>query len=283
MNTTILFRQLGKSFLISLSILVCLVFLLPVAWMTATSLKPTNQIFAIPPTWIFEPTLEHYELYFGQSRILSRYGNTIIVAIGSSALSVLAGAMCGYALARSNLRGATAIATLILASRAIPPIALVVPMYMLFRRAGMLDQHITLILAYTTFLIPYAVWLTRSFFLALPPALEDAALVDGCSRMGAFFRVILPNVLPGLSATMIFCIILAWNELLFALLLTSRNAVTIPVSLAGLAADTEQGALWGPLTAIGTMTVLPVILFAMLVQKYLVRGLAAGSTSGASN
>lgn len=283
MQQAVMARKVGKVVAITLSIVICAAFLFPVLWMAITSLKPTNQIFSIPPTWTFEPTLEHYQLYFGQARIVSRYLNTIIVAVGASAVSVLAGAMCGYALARHNLRGGALLATLILASRAIPPIALVVPMYMLFRRLGMLDQQITLIIAYTTFLIPYAVWLTRGFFLALPPSLEDAALVDGCSRMGAFFRIILPNTLPGLSATLIFCIILAWNELLFALLLTNRNAVTIPVSLAGLAADTEQGALWGPLTAIGTMTVLPVIIFALAVQKYLVRGLAAGSTSGASN
>ena len=267
----------------SLSILICAVFLLPVAWMFATSLKSTKDIFSIPPTWSFEPTLEHYQLYMGQARIVSRYVNTVVVAVGSSGLSVIAGAMCGYALARLNIRGGTMLATMILASRTIPPIALVVPLYLLFRRLGMLDKQTTLILAYSTFLIPYVVWLTRGFFLALPSALEDAALVDGCSRFGAFFRIILPNALPGLSATMIFCMILAWNELLFALILTSRNAVTIPVSLAGLAADTEQGALWGPLTAIGSLTVVPVILFALAVQRYLVTGLAAGATSGASN
>lgn len=172
--------------------------------------------------------------------------------------------------------------TLILASRAIPPISLVVPMYLLFRRLGMLDKHITLILAYTTFLIPYVVWLMRGFFIALPTALEDAALVDGCSRFGAFFRIILPNTLPGLIATLIFCIILAWNELLFALILTRRNAVTIPVSLAGMAADTEQGALWGPLTAVGTLVIVPVTLFALSVQKHLVHGLASGTTSGSA-
>jgi len=276
-------QKLGTTAAATLSILLCAAFLLPVAWMVATSLKSTDQIFAIPPTWSFEPTFEHYERYLGQARIVSRYLNTIIVSIGASVLSVLVGAMCGYALARLRLRGATVIATLILVSRAIPPIALVVPMYLLFRPLGLLDKHLTLIVTYTTFLVPYVVWLSRGFFLALPTALEDAALVDGCSRLGAFFRIILPTTLPGLAATMIFCMILAWNELLFALILTNRDAVTIPVSLSGLAADTEQGALWGPLTAIGTLTVVPIIIFAMAVQKYLVTGLAAGATSGASN
>ena len=283
MAQTTLKQKLGTTAAAAASVVLCAAFLLPVAWMVATSLKSTSEIFAIPPTWSFEPTLEHYQRFAGQARIVSRYINTIIIAIGSSALSVIVGSMCGYALARLRLRGAGVIATLILVSRAIPPIALVVPMYLVFRPLGLLDQHITLIITYTSFLIPYVVWLSRGFFIALPTALEDAALVDGCSRLGAYFRIILPTALPGLAATMIFCIILAWNELLFALILTNREAVTIPVSLAGLAADTEQGALWGPLTAIGTLTVLPIIVFALFVQKYLVTGLAAGATSGATN
>jgi multiple sugar transport system permease protein len=150
-------------------------------------------------------------------------------------------------------------------------------MYMVARQFDMLDKHITLILAYTTFLVPYVVWLMRGFFMDLPPALEEAALIDGCSRLGAFFKVVVPCSLPGLTATLIFCVILAWNELLFALILTNRDAVTIPVSLAGIASDTERGALWGPLTAVGTLTVVPVVLFALAVQRYLIRGLAHGS------
>ena len=149
---------------------------------------------------------------------------------------------------------------------------------LMFRSLGMLDEHVTLILAYTTFMIPYVIWLMRGFFMALPHALEEAAALDGCTPMGAFFRVILPNVLPGLSAAFIFCVILGWNELLFALILTQRDAVTIPVSLASMAADTEQGALWGPLMAVSSLAVLPVAIFALFVQRYLVTGLAAGAT-----
>jgi multiple sugar transport system permease protein len=156
-------------------------------------------------------------------------------------------------------------------------------MYLVARRLGVLDKHLTLIITYSSILVPYVVWLTRGFFLALPSALEDAALVDGCTRFGAFFRIILPSSLPGLIATTIFCIIIAWNELLFALILTNREAVTIPVSISGMASDTEQGALWGVLSAVGTLTIVPVVLFSLLVQKHLVTGLAAGATAGASN
>lgn len=265
------------------SIALSILFLLPIVWMLLTSIKPTIDIFAMPPKWIFEPTLDHYRAHFVHADILNRYLNTIIVSIGASTLSLVIGTTCGYALARLNIRGGTLLALLILASRTIPPIALVVPFYLLFRRLDMLDKHLTLILTYTTFLVPYVIWLMRGFFISLPRSLEDAALVDGCSRFGAFFLIILPNTLSGITATFIFSIILAWNELMFALVLTSRNAVTIPVSITGMSGDTEQGALWGPLMAVSTLTVVPVVIFALFVQKWLVQGLASGSTSGAAN
>jgi len=281
--TSTTFRRGAKIGVATLSIIVCALFLVPVIWMIATSFQQAGDIFSIPPSLVFKPTLVNYQLYFERAGVTSRYFNTVIVSVGASALSVLVGSLCGYALARLRIRGHATLGVVILASRAIPPISMVVPMYLVARRLGVLDKHMTLIVAYTSFLIPYVVWLTRGFFLALPTSLEDAALVDGCTRFGAFFRIILPNALPGLIATTIFCIILAWNELLFALILTNREAVTIPVSISGMASDTEQGALWGPLSAVGTLTVVPVVLFSLLVQKHLVTGLAAGATAGASN
>jgi multiple sugar transport system permease protein len=265
---------------ITLSVVLCLLFLFPVVWMVLASFKETNEIFATPPRWAFRPTLEHYRAYAGQARIAQRYLNTVIIAFGAALLSTAVGVFCGYALAKLRVRGATLLGALIVASRAIPSVALVVPLYIVFRNLDMLDRHLTLVLAYASFLLPYAVWLTRSFFLDVPAGLEEAALIDGCSRLGAFFRIVLPCTLPGLTATLIFSVILGWNELLYALILTNRDAVTIPVSLAGMAADTEMGAMWGPLSAVGTLTILPVIVFALFVQKYLVRGLSLGAVKG---
>jgi multiple sugar transport system permease protein len=169
---------------------------------------------------------------------------------------------------------------LILLSRGVPPIALAVPMFLVARSLGVTDKHITLILAYCTFLIPYVMWLMRGFFLALPRELEESAMIDGCSRFGAFFKIIVPISMPGLLSTLIFSMILAWEELLFALVLTNRYASTIPVSIAGIAGDTVNGANWGALTAVGTITVIPVVIFALLVQKWLIQGLADGATKG---
>lgn len=270
----------GHRVRVAAGLFACALFLFPVFWMVLTSFKDQRDIFTTPPTLFFAPTLEHYVGYIQRADITRRLINTVIVAAGSGALSIVAGAMAGYALARIRLKGATAIGVLILLSRGVPPIALAVPMFLVARRLGVTDQHITLILAYCTFLIPYVMWLMRGFFLALPKELEESAMIDGCSRFGAFVKIILPISLPGLLSTLIFSMILAWEELLFALVLTNRYASTIPVAIAGIAGDTVNGANWGALTAVGTITVVPVVIFALLVQKWLIQGLADGATKG---
>jgi len=261
-------------------VVTCVLFLLPIAWMILTSLKQQRDIFTTPPTLFFTPTLETYVNYLTNHDLPARMLNTLIVAGGSGLISIVAGSMAGYALARIKLRGATTIGVIILLSRGVPPIALAVPMFLVARAMGLLDHHITLILAYCTFLIPYVMWLMRGFFKALPEELEEAAKIDGCTRFGAFLRIIVPISLPGLLSTLIFSIILAWEELLFALVLTNRAASTVPVVISGIAGDTVNGANWGALTAVGTMTFIPVVIFALLVQKWLIKGLADGATKG---
>ena len=270
----------GHRVRVAAGVFACVVFLFPVFWMVLTSLKDQRDIFTTPPTLFFTPTLEHYIGYMQRADITRRLINTVIVAAGAGIVSIVAGSMAGYALARIKLRGAGTIGVLILLSRGVPPIALAVPMFLVARKLGVTDQHITLILAYCTFLIPYVMWLMRGFFLALPKELEESAMIDGCSRFGAFVKIILPISLPGLLSTLIFSMILAWEELLFALVLTNRYASTIPVAIAGIAGDTVNGANWGALTAVGTITVVPVVIFALLVQKWLIQGLADGATKG---
>ncbi|MDN2582899.1 carbohydrate ABC transporter permease [Aquibium sp. ELW1220] len=272
--------RLGRKVRIAAGVFACVVFLFPVFWMVLSSFKEQRDIFTVPPTLFFTPTLETYISYMQRADISRRLINTVIVAAGSGLLSIVAGAMAGYALARIKLRGAGTIGVIILLSRGVPPIALAVPMFLVARSLGVTDMHITLILAYCTFLIPYVMWLMRGFFLALPKELEESAMIDGCSRFGAFFKIIVPISMPGLLSTMIFSMILAWEELLFALVLTNRYASTIPVAIAGIAGDTVNGANWGALTAVGTITVIPVVVFALLVQKWLIQGLADGATKG---
>jgi multiple sugar transport system permease protein len=273
-------RRVARLVRIWAGILACAIFLFPVFWMVLSSFKLPRDIFTSPPVLFFTPTLDTYISYMQRADIVRRLINTVIVACGAGLISIVAGSMAGYALARVRLRGAATIGVLILLSRGVPPIALAVPMFLVARKLGVTDQHITLILAYCTFLVPYVMWLMRGFFLSLPPELEESAMLDGCSRFGAFFKIIAPISLPGLLSTLIFSIILAWEELLFALVLTNRFASTVPVAIAGIAGDTVNGANWGALTAVGTITVVPVVIFALLVQKWLIQGLADGATKG---
>jgi len=273
-------RAIGRQVRIWSGVVVCALFLFPVFWMVLTSFKLQRDIFTSPPTLFFTPTIQTYTTYLKFADVPGRILNTVIVSVGAGLVSIVAGAMAGYALARVKLRGATTIGVLILLSRGVPPIALAVPLFLVARNLELTDKHITLILAYCTFLIPYVMWLMRGFFLSLPRELEESATIDGCSRFGAFFRIIVPISLPGLISTFIFSVILAWEELLFALVLTSRNAVTVPVAVAGIAADMITGVNWGALCAVGTITVLPVVVFALAVQKWLIKGLADGATKG---
>jgi len=273
-------RRVGHTLRIVGGVTVSIIFLFPVYWMVLTSFKQQVDIFTSPPTFWFEPTVAAYAEYMTRADIVPRLVNTVIVATLSALFSIVVGTMAGYALARIRIRGASAFGALILLSRGVPPIALAVPMFLVARNLGLTDKHITLILAYSTFLVPYVMWLMRSFFLSLPKELEESAMIDGCSRYGAFFKIILPISLPGLLSTLIFSMILAWEELLFALVLTNRNASTIPVAIAGIAGDTVNGANWAALTAVGTITVVPVVVFALLVQKWLIKGLADGATKG---
>lgn len=272
--------RFGHHLRVSTGVFACVIFLFPILWMVVTSFKDQRDIFTSPPVLFFTPTIEHYVTYLQRPDIQRRLINTVIVALGSAVLSIITGSMAGYALARIRLRGAGLIGVIILMSRGVPPIALAVPMFLVARNLGLTDKHITLVLAYCTFLIPYVMWLMRGFFLSLPKELEESAMLDGCSRFGAFFKIIVPISLPGILSTMIFSMILAWEELLFALVLTNRNASTIPVAIQGIAGDTINGANWAALTAVGTITVLPVAIFALLVQKWLIQGMSDGATKG---
>lgn len=261
-------------------VVICILFLLPILWMLLNSFKEQRDIMTVPPVFFFEPTLDNYLQNLGRADIGPRMINTTIIAVGGGIVSVVLGGMAGYALARVPLRGAATIGALILASRGVPPIALAVPMFLVSRSLGIGDLHATVILAYCSFLIPYVMWLMRGFFMSLPRELEESAMIDGCSRFGAFWRIIVPISLPGFAATLIFSVILAWEELLFALVLTSRDATTIAIAIVGMASDTQLGADWGALSAVGILSVLPVIVLALAVQKWLIRGLAEGATKG---
>jgi len=254
---------------------ILLVILTPYVWLVLTSFKDRVDAFAIPPKILFTPTLDNYVTAFGQKGFTQNLVNSAIVATLSTVLALVVGVPAAYSLARFKVRGNRIVMMALLAARLLPAIVLAVPLFILFSGAGLIDTYWALVLAYLTFNLPFTVWMMRGFFLAIPVEIDEAAIMDGCSFVGAFFRVVLPLTLGGLAATAIFCVINSWNEFLFALILTGRHTATLPVAIPGLL--TPYGTYWGQIAAVGTVTTIPVLLFAFAVQRYLVRGMTGGA------
>ncbi len=256
--------------------------LAPVYWMMTISLKTEVDQFAVPPRWIsFQPTLAHYrEAFlarsFGQYLLTSAF-----VSVSSTLCAMVLGTLAAYALSWFRLprRLSTRLSVWILSTRMFPPIVTVVPLFLMMRDVRLLDTRLSLVIVYTAFNLPFVVWMMRGFFREIPRELEEAARVDGDSRLGALRRVILPLVAPGLAATAVFCLIISWNEFLFALVLTQTDAaMTLPVGIAGRV--TQYEIRWGVMSAAATVAMMPILIFALAVQRYLVRGLSLGAVKG---
>lgn len=262
--------------------LAALAALLPVYWMVTISLKLEVDQFAVPPKWFaFSPTLAHYrdafvERSFGQYLVTSA-----IVAVASTICAMILGTLAAYALARFRLpyKLNTRVALWILSTRMFPPIVTAVPLFLLMSDLRLLDTTASLVIVYTAFNLPFVVWMMRGFFNEIPRDLEEAARVDGDSHLGALRRVVLPLAAPGLAATAVFCLIISWNEFLFALTLTQTDAaMTLPVGIAGRV--TQYEIEWGVMSAAGVVAMIPILVFALFVQRYLVRGLSLGAVKG---
>jgi multiple sugar transport system permease protein len=245
----------------------------PLYWVITTSLKDPVDVFRMPPVWIFKPTLENYRLLL-ESRFPGFFVNSTIISIGTVIVSLAVGVPAAYGLARLRVRRKQDIDFFILSTRMAPPIAFIVPFYLMYSRLDLVDTYTGMILVYVLFTTAFVVWMMRAFFDDLNPEMDEAAWVDGCSKWGAFFRVALPSVQGGLIATTILAILLTWNEFFYALILTNFDAKTMPVALPGFIGFVRLR--WGELTAAATIVVAPVLIFATLVQRHLMRGLAGG-------
>ena len=253
----------------------------PIVWLGLNSLKNRLEMFARPPLWLsFTVTNENYVATFIDRPFFTYMWNSFVVAALSTLLSMAIGVPAGYALTRFDFGKAKRhIAFWILSTRMTPPIVTVIPIYLLFSYLNLLDTKTALVIAYTTFNLPFVVWMMKSYLADIPKDLEESAMVDGDTHLGAFWRVVLPLAKPGLAATAIFCLIQSWNELLFALILTeTTNANTLPIGIAGRV--TQYKTEWGEIAAGGFAGCLPIIVFAFIVQKHLVRGLSFGAVKG---
>jgi multiple sugar transport system permease protein len=262
-------RRIGDAATVALLLLV----MFPFVWLIQMSFRPTDDVFGY--SLAFAPTLEHYRALW-TGNFPESFVNSVVVSVSSTALALLFGVPAAYALSRARLRHRRRIALWILASRMAPPIAFTIPFFLAFREVGLLDTRLGLVIVYLTFNLALVIWMMQTFFEGVPRALEEAAWIDGCGVWQAFRKVTLPLSAPGLAATAVLCFILSWNDFFFALVLTRTNASTAPVAIVGFIQYT--GWEWGKIAAAGTLVMLPVVVFSILVRNYLVHGLTAGGT-----
>jgi multiple sugar transport system permease protein len=273
----VLMLRYGKSAgLFILTSIIVIIYALPTYWVISTSFKTEVDAFAIPPKWFnFKPTLENYRIAFIDYGMLPNFKNSVIVTIGSTLLALTLGTPAAYALSRFNFKLRENLMFWFLSTRMAPPILVVLPFFLISRQIGLYDKLILLIIVYVLTNIAWVVFMMRSFFDEVPIDIDESALIDGASWYGALWRVVLPLSAPGLVATTVFCLIMAWNEYFFALVLTSVNAKTLPAAITSFL--TVHGLLWGPMTAAGTVVMLPILLFTIWMQRHLIRGMTMGA------
>ena len=252
----------------------------PLLWMVLTSIKPDREILtAIPTFWTSQPTLGAYGRLFSETNFLTYFWNSIFVAGCATLLTIVVATLAAYGITRFRFRGRETIAGTMLFTYMFAPIMIVVPFYILMRGAGLTNSHLGLILAYTTFSLPFSMWMLRSFFQSIPLELEEAAMIDGASRPKAVRLIIVPLALPGVIAVSIFTFIVAWNDYLFARVLIGTDSLkTLPVGIQDLYESTITD--WGMVMAAGVMITIPALLFFLAVQRYLIAGWGDGRRQG---
>jgi multiple sugar transport system permease protein len=270
------------------AVLMALVVLAPFAWLIISSISPPKELLDTHPHWWpDDPTLSRYKAIFasdsGAGDVATSFrhamANSFIVAVFTTVISLVVGSLGGYAFARLRFRLRRTSLFAFLAIYMLPPIALVIPLYLTLARLGLLDTKTGLVLTYCSIVTPFCLWTMSNYFLSLPADLEEAARVDGCTRMGALFRIILPLARPGLLTTGMFGFLLAWDEFLFSLIFTSTTqAKTIPVAIAEFTGKYSSD--FGLIAAGGVLAAVPPVLLALAFQRYVVGGLTSGSVKG---
>ncbi len=270
----------NRLFLYGAALLLALQASFPFFWMASTSFKPPSEVFAQPPSFIpHQVTWDNFKRLFTSTHFLIYFRNSILVSGCTVLLTMIVSAIGAYSLTRYQYPGREKIAGLILCTYMFAPIMIVIPFFILAKKIGIENTHFALVLAFTSFCLPFTLWLMRAFFKTIPIQLEEAALVDGADRIRAVIHVVLPLALPGIIATSIFTFILAWNDYIFTrILITSDELKTLPVGVQ----DLFHSALidWGLIMSAGMMITIPALLFFVTIQRYLIRGWGAGAVKG---
>ena len=258
------------------TILLCVFFfLLPLLWMLLNALKTPLQIVELPPKLIFKPTFENFENVFKQQNFLSYIWNSLVIAGGSTILGLILGLPAAFSIATYKQKK---LAVFILISRMVPGITFLLPLFIMFRWANMVDTYTSLILSHLLVGLPFIVWVMVPFFESIPKDLIDAARVDGCSIFATFLRIILPISLPGVVTASIMSFIFSWNNFMFSVVLASNKTKTVPVAIFNFISYAQID--WGGLMAAAVVITLPVLVITFITQKYVIRGLTAGAVKG---
>jgi multiple sugar transport system permease protein len=270
----------GTRWVVAIVVVVAMLWtLVPLLWMLLSSFKNSTDVTAATPQFLFTPVLDNYRnLFTGANNLWPYIWHSVLAAGISAVLAVCLGALAGYGLARTQMRGKKHLAFWIISTRMAPIAAIVVPLFLIFRGLGLIDSIPGLVLAYLSFNLPFAIWLMSAFFAEVPPSLEESALVAGCTRWQAFRTVILPLTKSGLVTTFVLCLVFAWNDYAFAVVFSGPNSQTLPIAASQLV--TQTGIDWGQLTAIGTIVVIPMMLAGLAVRRWLVTGLTLGAVTG---
>lgn len=257
-----------------------LVWIVPILLAVVTSFKNEKEVLAYPPTLIFETTLKNYvAVLTGPTSIVPNLTSSLIIAVGATLLSIIIAVPAAYAIARLRLPGKQPLGFYVLATQLVPPIGLIIPYFLILNRIGWMDSYQGMVLIYTTFSLPFAIWLLVSYFEDIPREMEEAALLDRASRWQAFWHVVLPQARGAIAVTVIFVFLNAWNEFLFAVVL---GGVTVrPVTVAMYNYINTEQTQWAQLSAAALLAMLPVIVLGVIAQKHIVKGLTAGAVKGA--
>ncbi len=259
-------------------IFVFLFYAFPIFWMVTSSMKIESEALQMPPSIIFQPTLENYEDAFINRGLMTNFKNSLFISIVSSILALVIGTPAAYAMSRFEFKGKDDLFFWFLSTRMAPPILAAIPMFILARNIGIYDTLGLLTVMNMLMNLSWVVWMMRSFFDEISKQIDESCMVDGCTRLTALLKVIIPMSSPGLIATVIFCLVMSWNEYFFALVLTSVNAKTLPAAINSFL--TVHGLLWGEMCAVGTIVMIPILVFVFFTQRNLIRGLTMGAVKG---
>ena len=270
-----------KSVMVRVTVIVLIALLLfwfdfPLFWMFLSSFKAPQEIYTLPPVFLFEPTLANYSEMIFKRGVFRFFSNSLITAGISTLIALALGSLAGYALARGRIPGKKDIAFWMITTRMAPIAVVLLPFFLIFLSLHILYTLPALIIAYISFNLPFAAWLLWGFFETVPSEIEEAGLCDGCSKFEVFWRIALPLVTPGLATTGILCFMFAWNDYMFASVFTSQQTATLPVIASSYMAG-HRAVPWGQVTATGSFLFIPVLVGGILIRRYLVTGLTMGA------